>query len=60
MSTILRCYVDDDTLKWLEKASIETGRSIDDLAEAAIQNAAIEYKVSKLGYGQPASKSTGQ
>lgn len=45
---ILRCYVDDETLKWLEKASIETGRSLENLAEAAISNEAIAYKVSRM------------
>lgn len=42
---ILRVYVDDDILIWLEKASAETGRTIENLAEAAVENQAIEYKV---------------
>lgn len=45
---VLRCYVDDETMRWLEKASAETGREIDQLAEAAISNAAIEFKVDCL------------
>jgi hypothetical protein len=44
---ILQCYVDAETLKWLEQASSECGRKIENLAEAAIENAAIEYKVSR-------------
>lgn len=48
MSAILRCYVDDETLRWLEKASAEIGRTIEELAEAAISNAAIEFKVSRM------------
>lgn len=41
---ILRCYVDEETLTWLRRASNETGRTLEELAEAAIANAAIEYK----------------
>ena len=48
MTAVLRCFVDDETLKWLEKASTDTGRNIEQLAEAAIENAAIEYKVSRM------------
>lgn len=48
MSAVLRCFVDDETMKWLEKASAETGRNIEQLAEAAIENAAVEYKVSRM------------
>lgn len=54
---VLNCYVDDDTLKWLEKASAETGRQIAELAEAAIANAAIEFKVSRMDYGKPEAAS---
>lgn len=53
---VLRCYVDDETMKWLEKASIETGREIDQLAEAAIAQAAIEFKVSRMDYGKVKTK----
>lgn len=49
---ILNCYVDDEDMKWLEKASVETGRSIENLAEAAISNASIEFKVSRMDYGR--------
>ena len=49
----IHCYVDDYTFGWLEKASAETGRPISELAESAIDNAAIEYKVSRLDYGKP-------
>jgi len=41
--------VDDESMKYLEMASAELGRSIEQLAEAAIENAAIEYKVSRMG-----------
>lgn len=44
---ILQCYVDDDTLKYLERAPGEYGRKIVELAEAAISEAAIQYKVSR-------------
>lgn len=59
MTAVLRCFVDDETLKWLEKASIETGRNIEQLAEAAIENAAIEYKVSRMGTSVPRGESKG-
>ena len=42
---MLNCYIDDRTLAALERFSIETGRSITDLAEAAISNAAIDAEV---------------
>lgn len=58
MSTVLRCFVDDETLKWLEKASAETGRNLEQLAEAAIENAAIEYKVKHADYVRPRSDYT--
>jgi hypothetical protein len=46
---IIQCYVDEETLRNLEKASADLGRKVDELAEAAIANAAIEYKVSQMG-----------
>lgn len=50
---VLNCYVDDETLHILEKASAETGRQIVELAEAAISEAAVRYKVDHLpGYTQ--------
>ena len=48
MSAVLRCYADDETMKWLEKAAAELGRNVEQLAEAAIENAAIEYKIRQL------------
>ncbi len=51
---MINCYVDDETLSLLEKASAETGREIAELAEAAISNASIEFKVRQLGYGREA------
>jgi hypothetical protein len=47
--SILSCFVDDETMRLLELASFETGRHIHELAEAAISNAAIEFKVSRMG-----------
>lgn len=38
---ILRCYVDDRTLHILERESRVSGRSIEELAEAAIADTAI-------------------
>ena len=39
---ILQCYIDDRTRQVLERVSRETGRSIEELAEAAIETAAME------------------
>jgi hypothetical protein len=41
MSAILRVYVDDRTLSQLRRVSEETGRTVEDLAEAAISEAAL-------------------
>jgi hypothetical protein len=41
---ILNCYVDDRTLEILTKLSGEMGRTIEDLAESAISEAAIQAK----------------
>jgi hypothetical protein len=41
---IITCFVDDKVLHILEQAQVETGRGVADLAEAAIANAAFEYK----------------
>lgn len=38
---ILNCYVDDRTRHILERVSATTGRSLEELAEAAIEEAAI-------------------
>lgn len=51
--SILNCYVDDETMRWLEKASVELGRNIEELAEAAISEAAIEFKVSRMRQRSP-------
>ncbi len=37
---ILQCYIDDRTLAILKRVSEQTGRTIEDLAEAAISDAA--------------------
>lgn len=39
---ILNCYVDDDTMLSLRRASFHTGRSVENLAEAAIAEAALQ------------------
>jgi len=39
---ILSCYIDERTEAILRRQSAETGRSIEDLAEAAIANAACD------------------
>jgi hypothetical protein len=41
---VISCYVDDETLRVLRLASEDTGRKVEELAEAAIEGAAIEYK----------------
>lgn len=56
MSAVLSCYVDDETMGWLEKAAVEDGRSIEQLAETAIRNAAIVFKVSRMHKRQQRSK----
>ncbi|WP_170828689.1 hypothetical protein [Sphingobium yanoikuyae] len=38
---ILHCYVDDQTLDRLIKQSVQTGRTVEDLAECAIAEAAL-------------------
>ena len=46
---ILTCYVDEETLKTLTEVSEETGRSIEDLAEAAIAESACDCRRDKMG-----------
>lgn len=38
---LLTVYVDDDTLARLERASADTGRKIEELAECAVSEAAL-------------------
>jgi hypothetical protein len=38
----LSCYVDHKTLAILHKVAAETGRAVDELAEAAISEAALK------------------
>ncbi|TWI05134.1 hypothetical protein IQ17_03299 [Bradyrhizobium daqingense] len=45
---VIRCYVDDETMRILEAASTDLGREVDQLAEAAISEAAIRYKVDRM------------
>jgi hypothetical protein len=42
---IINCYVEDSTLATLKRVSSETGRSVTDLAEAAISEAACQAEV---------------
>ena len=41
------CYVDVQTLRLLRLASEDTGRKVEELAEAAIEGATIEFKNSR-------------
>lgn len=50
--SILHCYVDDETLATLELVSAETGRRIEELAEAAISEAAVQAKVAAMPRGR--------
>lgn len=43
--TILCCYVDDRTFRILEKESRISGRKIEELAEAAISDAALRSDI---------------
>lgn len=38
---VIRCYVDDRTLHILERLSVTSGRTVEELAEAAIESEAI-------------------
>lgn len=44
---IINCYIEPDTKERLEQAAKDTGRSIEELAEAAISEAALDYWKSK-------------
>lgn len=39
---ILNCYVDDRTMDVLREVASRTGRTVNDLAEAAISDAAVQ------------------
>lgn len=41
---ILQLYVDDDTLRGLREAALETGRQVDELAESAISEAVVTFR----------------
>ena len=41
---ILECYVDDDTLAGLKQVAKDTGRTVEELAEAAIAEAVNNTK----------------
>ena len=53
---VIRCYVDDDTMRILEAASADLGREVDQLAEAAISEAAIRYKVDRMSAQSPQNR----
>jgi hypothetical protein len=40
---ILNCFVSDDTFRRLQKVSIDTGRKVEELAEAAIEEVVGDY-----------------
>lgn len=44
---VISCYVADDILRLLQIASEETGRKVEELAEAAIEGSAIQFKNSR-------------
>lgn len=46
---VLKCYVDDATWEILYRVANETGRDIEELAEAAIAEAALESERSRGG-----------
>jgi len=43
MMPILRCHVDDQTMQILERVSAVKGRTVEELAEAAIESEAIAW-----------------
>lgn len=46
---ILQCYVDDRTMHILKRESIARGRSVEELAEAAISNEASKSLPCSIG-----------
>lgn len=44
---IISCYIDEETKERLEQAAKDDGRTINELAEAAISEAALNYWKSK-------------
>jgi hypothetical protein len=55
---IINCYVDDETMLWLEKAADEIGRRTDQLAEAAIEDAVVKYRVDCMRRRTPQDTTT--
>lgn len=49
---ILQCYVDDRTMKILDQAAAQKGRTVEELAEAAIENEANASLPSRQPTGQ--------
>lgn len=43
MGISIHLYLSDQTCRWLHEASQRTGRSVQDLAEAAVAEAALEF-----------------
>ena len=52
--SILSCYVDDETLATLRHIAAQTGRTVEDLAEAAISEAALDERRKNPGAAGPA------
>lgn len=44
MSRILSVYIDDETETTLTRAAVDLGRSVEDLAEAAVSESACNYR----------------
>lgn len=38
---LIQCYVDDDLLRFMRVTAADMGRTVEDLAESAIENSAI-------------------
>ena len=43
MSKVIRAYLDDETERRMEQIATESGRSVEALAESAIEEAALQY-----------------
>jgi hypothetical protein len=46
--TLISCYVNEETERWLNQASADLGRTVEDLATSAVEEAAIRYRVEHL------------
>ncbi len=52
MSRTLQVYIEDRTEEWLLHAGANTERSLEDLAESAVSESALEY-AKKMGLVDP-------